>query len=254
MRTTTFEINQNLIDEHIPRILVQSIHEKELSPDILDKLFAESDSPTQSVGLSAAYSSGNLNSLAVATASNVLIIQFYSSKPKREGRDNISTSHRAQPQKSASRKLLEERVLCRPTGKIVAFDLAPLALLLFSDHNLRLANGVDIQSGCSARDRLVVTSIKVAAGDVEVFEENIILFFSNLEHDPTRSRELALRAWMSYYMTQFAGMEERLEKAVKINTQSFTETVSSLFFKWVLCKLQSISRKWKCSHDLLNTG
>jgi len=209
MSPTVSALDQALIDEQTPRIRVQTIREKELSPEIFDDFFASSPQ-SQSIGLSPAYSSGSLNTLAVANASNVLLIQFSSGKSNR-----------------TRQKLLEERVLCRPYGNIVAFDLAPLALALFSNHSLRLINGVDIQSSCGAKNRYPITSIKLATGDTEIFEENIIIAFRDMEYDPERTRELSHRAWISQYVAHMVGMEDRFEKARKVNTVIFTEPVRS---------------------------
>ena len=220
------KLDQTFVNEPISRLTVQTIRENELTSDVLDAFFASSP-PSQSIGLSPAYSSGNLNTLAIAVTPSVLLVQFSSKKKDRDAAKAGSGS-----QARTGRKLLEERVLCRPYGNVVAFDLAPLALILYSDHGLRLNNGVDIQSCCYPKDRIPLFSIKQAAADIELFEDNVISAFRSLEfdqNDQNNTRELALRAWVSHYITQLAGMEERFEKAVKVNTMAFSDTVSVPF-------------------------
>ena len=220
-------MDQTFVNEPTSRITVQTVHENELTSAVLDAFF-DSSPPSQSIGLSPAYCSGNLNTLAIAVTASVLLVQFSSKKKDRDAAKAGSGS-----QARVGRKLLEEKVLCRPYGNVVAFDLAPLALILYSDHGLRLNNGVDIQSCCHPKDRLPLFSIKQAAADIELFEDNVITAFRSLEFDQNDTRELTLRAWVSHYITQLAGQEEIFEKAVKVNTMAFSDTVSVPFSRYL---------------------
>jgi hypothetical protein len=216
---TTF-IDQNLIDEPIPRLQVQTIHESKLTEGILDGFLANF-AKNRTIGLSPAYSSGKITLLAIANTTNVLVVQFFTTKGGRDG-PVIAVEQCS----SAGRQLLEDKVLCTPHGRIVAFDLANLALMLHRLHQIRLVNSVDIQSCCGTEDRLPITSVKFVAGEnIEIFRENIINIFRDMDHCEQRMDGVVSRAWISQYIMQLSVMEDRIEKAPKIDTTSLTDQV-----------------------------
>jgi hypothetical protein len=212
-------IDQTFINEYVRRLDVQRIHETELTDEILDEFLVDVGQ-YRSIGLSPTYLSGDLSLLAIANKYNVLLVKFYTEKTGR-GPPSITV----RPCSTTARQLLEEKVLFLPHARIVAFDLAPLALLLHKEHRIRLMNGVDIQSCCPVKGRRPFTSIKFAAGESELFPDNINAAFSDMEHSAGQM-DVALRAWVSQYIPQLAGMEDRFEKAPKINMTAFTDPVS----------------------------
>jgi len=242
-------IDQTFLNEDIPLINVRTIHETKLTAEILQDFLGES-SQSLFTGLSAAYLSDKLTLLALAKKSNVLLIQFYTDKLK----DHSHVPHFRRCSSEAQR-LLEEMVLCSTHGQIVAFDIAPIALLLHLHHQLHLNNGIDVQSSFPVKDRLPITSIKFAAGDVEIFADNIHAAFRDMEHCPERTGSVALRAWVSQYIPQLPTMEERFAKAKKVNTTAFTEDVSPAYVSAEQClaDIREPYSNWNSSRDLLAT-
>jgi regulator of nonsense transcripts 1 len=217
-------MDQNFIDDDLPRMQVKKIHEKDLSSDHVDGLIASSPYPdAPSIGISPAYyPSGHLALLAIATPTKVLV---YGVNDKRSDAGDPPSPI------SDSRKLLE-KVLCHPNGKVFAFDFAELVLSLYTDLNVHVLNGIDIQSACSVKDRHPVTSIEFAVGDsVPIYKENIASAFQSMEFDLKRVPDVAMRAWVSQYMPQLSGMEDRFEQAPKINTTAFTDHALSFLAK-----------------------
>lgn len=220
-------IHQNFIDEDIEPITVQPIHESQLTDEILDAFLDNSPNP---LGIASAYSESgsHLVVLAIAHESNVLLVEFYSSKPSREGRGKSGSTPKIRDR--TGRSLLQDKLLCRPLGDIFAFDLAPLALSLYQDHGLRLTNGVDIQSAGSEVDRQPLASIKLALGDsLAIYDDNVRGAFENTIYNSKRTSDIAIRAWISQYLPQLGTMEDLYAKAKRIDTQSLTSGVSGFF-------------------------
>jgi hypothetical protein len=225
MAQATRNIHQNFLDEDIEPISVVTIHEANLSEEHLQPFL---DDPPRPIGIAPAYSeSGSrLVVLAIADQSNVLLVEFYSSKPNRDGRGK--SAHPIKVRDKTGRTLLQDKLFCRPHGDLFAFDFARLALSLYNDHGgLRLVNGIDIQSACGQKNRQPLASIKVAVGDtVTIWEENVRDSFENMVYDPKRTSEIALRAWLSQYLPGLAAMEETFGKAKRIDTQKLPDIVS----------------------------
>lgn len=221
-------IEQTFVDEFHDRIEVLPMLESDVTAKTLGPFIAgELPRP---IGISPGYSSnGNLVVLAIASASHVLVVQFHSTKVKRDSGIQEGASNRIKSRVTLGRKLLEEILLCRPVGNIFAFDLGPLALALYMDHNVRIVNGVDLQSACPVKSRLPLHSIKFAVGDkIDIFSDNISAAFDEMGYDPKRMTELAMRAWVSQYLPTVPGMEDRIEKVRKINTMTMADQVSLL--------------------------
>src|SRR5215472_17103577 len=75
MAPTVSVMDQTLVDEPTDRISVLTINDKDLTSQVLDDFFARSPA-SQSIGLSPAYMSGNVHTLAIALESSVLLVQF----------------------------------------------------------------------------------------------------------------------------------------------------------------------------------
>jgi len=217
-------IHQNFVDEDIEPIEILTIHESDLTEEILQPFLDESTRP---IGIAPGYSeSGSrLLVLAIAIQAKVLLVEFYSSDP----------SKATKPRDYSGRTMLEEKLFCRPLGNIFAFDLHYLVLSLYHDHGgMRLTNGIDIQSACSVKDRQPLSSITSAVGETAtIWEDNIRDAFMDLTYDPKRPSEIALRAWVSQYLPQIAGMDEVFAIAKPIDTRKLAEVTLNLLAKTV---------------------
>lgn len=178
------------------------------------------------LGISPGYSdSGRLLSLAIADDKNCRIIEFW--QPPKAGRNRRPDNGRQPPisppqQVLDARKTLEEKILCRPVGDIFAFDMGPLAMSLFCDLNVRIANATDVQSAFSAVDRKPLTAIEKTVGDTaQIKKENVrtLFLYPVYNHeDRNRATDLAMRAWISQFLPGYENGPELFEKVLKIDT------------------------------------
>jgi hypothetical protein len=219
MPPNNLRIQQNLIDEDDgPIEMCGPVPESQLTLDYLERF------KSTIVGISPAYTaSGRLSFLAISDRSHVLIIQFHGNQTKSE------VAGKGRGRSPNGRNILQDHLLCQSVGSVYAFDLGLLALSLYFDHGLRIANGVDIQSGCPIRRaRDPRASIKFAAGD-NVHERNISAIFEEMVLDDKDSRRtfrnIALRAWISHRMSQLPDMEHHFERIPKVDTQKLNEVV-----------------------------
>lgn len=221
MEDRTFRyIHQNFIDEDIDRIRVEKVQEIQLTDEILDE-FLDGQHP---VGVSAAFADSDhrLILLAVSCQSKIMLIEFWSNKTNGKGKEKVRDY--------SGRRLLEDRVLCRPHGDLFAFDFMEIALALHQDLGLRVVSGIDIQSACF-KSRLPLESIKLAfeESDVTIHENNIRDSFEHgttPDQDIKRQSDVGLRAWISQYVAEIGSMEEIFAKAKKINTKEMTVEVT----------------------------
>jgi hypothetical protein len=154
---------QNFIDEPIDSIIeTRVVHEKGLESADLEWLFGPLANSPRSVGISPAYSkSGSLPSLACAIESRVLVINFYGTKARDDGRTSG-----ARPRDIIGRRSrLEQELLCHPECTLYSFDLATFALSLHLHFQIHLANAVDIQSALHVHSRSPVNSVRAIVGD-----------------------------------------------------------------------------------------
>ncbi|KAJ7773406.1 hypothetical protein B0H16DRAFT_148564 [Mycena metata] len=229
---------QTLLDGVESKLELKTKREDELERDFLDVF-----DHALPIGIAPGYSkSGNLVALAVADDTYCLIVQFFSnnhsSAPGGSARGRGRGGKRAeQPPKvrdTTGRKLLEEIILCRNGGDLLAFDLGPLSMSLYCGVDLRLTNGIDIQSAFSAVDRKPLSAIKAAIGDtLRIFNDNIIDVFQNPIYDPDKNpycvSDLAMRAWISQYLYTIGNGAETFTKVPKIDTQKLeTQTLNIL--------------------------
>ncbi|OBZ72573.1 ATP-dependent helicase NAM7 [Grifola frondosa] len=185
-------IDQTLIDERHPTLHVQELVETKVTPEVLEAFFKDIEKPRR-IGLAPAYapSSGNLTAMAIAVG----------------------------------RPLLRDWVLCNEDNILFGFEMAPLTAALFHDRDLRIVNGVDIQSACPVKTREPLEAIRFAVGDrAEIFEENIVGVFEQMTWDPMRTTPLAQQAWMASYLPTIGDMEERFRDVKRINTRDMDET------------------------------
>ena len=202
------DISQNLLDDDYPRVRLQEdVPESKLTKESFDEFF-EGYPSQRVVGLAPIYSAkGNLTQLAIAVKTGVNIIQFAA-----QGKG--ANAYRG-------REVLATELLCHPDVTLVAFDLDKLAVALFVDLNIRITNGVDLQSACG-EDRSPLVAIKYAACDrIPVLEENVKNLFDskNIIGQARTATNAALQAWVAQCIASMDVMEERVRSAKKITTK-----------------------------------
>ncbi|KAF7327625.1 AAA-12 domain-containing protein [Mycena kentingensis (nom. inval.)] len=217
MTVDRFTFTQNMlngIDQPLQVILIPENH-PDFDGDLLS-VFSESSKP---LGLAAGYSNqGRLAALAISDDKHCLIIRFLSG---RRGRDNGAPSS---PPNSPKRQLLQDLVLNRVDGDIVAFDCAELAMALYrvGGFAFRMKNGIDVQSAFGT-DRAPLSAIKAAfGGDASpVVDRNVKNVFRtqlfDLDDRQCKS-DLAGRAWIAQYLATVGNVMEKFAKQKKINT------------------------------------
>jgi hypothetical protein len=228
---------QNILDgpelelnQHIP---IHTIRELEIPSSDLFETFDHA----RPLGISPGFSDkGRLNALAVADDKNCRIIEFSQPKSLRGGNNRPPPGL---PQVPPHRMLLEDKILCRPAGNLLAFDIGPLSMSLYCDTNLRITNAVDIQSAFSAVDRKPLTAIKESVGeDIQVKKENIVTLFGNPVYsaeDRKSTTDLAMRAWVAQFLAGYGNGAETFEKVPRIDTKKLSSQVSLLFVSILSC-------------------
>ena len=91
------------------------------------------------IGISIGYKeggSGRVLAIALVDDSNGMVFEFTTKTKKGDGR-----------------QLLQELVLCRESGPLVAFDMGPLVLSLFSEFELLVCQAIDLQSAFPSDDK-----------------------------------------------------------------------------------------------------
>lgn len=209
-------IYQTFLDTNTPPIRLETLLESKLTDEHLDKLLKSAPmfpNPIR-VGIAPAYSDKDqLLAIAIATESNVLVIQLQkkSTPPK-------------------ARNLLVTKVLCNPDCMLYAFSLATLALSLYLDHGLRILNGVSIESICPQSEEGFVwplDAVKFAVGDQwPIHEDNIKAAFQEKNWDPAKHTSLALRAWLASRLPAIPDQEERFNSVQRVNTKDKSDSVS----------------------------
>ncbi|KAI8980183.1 P-loop containing nucleoside triphosphate hydrolase protein [Trametes punicea] len=209
-------IHQNLLDDEYGPISVQEeVLESKLTKELFDDFFAGSPIPRR-VGLAPIYlENGSLSRLAVAVNTQVILVQFHA---KGKGANAYK-----------GREILSSEVLCNPDVLLFAFDCDKLAIALFNDQNVRMVNGIDIQSACGS-GREPLAAIKFAAGDVvAIMDENIQRTFESLTFDTKCLTSFALQAWVAQCLTTFTGMEDSFQAVKRINTLNMSEAELRVF-------------------------
>ncbi|EJF64958.1 hypothetical protein DICSQDRAFT_159914 [Dichomitus squalens LYAD-421 SS1] len=212
-------IQQSLIDDYHPNIQVQDdVLESKLTKELFDDLLDTCPVPRR-VGLAAIYSSstrsrGILTRLVVATSTKAVVIQFHA---KGKG----ANAYRG-------REVLAEQILCNEDVTLLAFDIGELAIALFADQNLRILNGVDLQSAFGV-GRPPLAAIKFAVEEhAAVLKENVESVFAQSVWDDKRASAVTIactqQAWVAQCVATYAGMEERVMAAKKVNTRFMNET------------------------------
>ncbi|KAI0775212.1 P-loop containing nucleoside triphosphate hydrolase protein [Trametes elegans] len=210
MASKTSTIYQNLLDDdHPPISLKDEVIESKWTNELFQTFFEGVPTPRR-VGVAPIYSEGgSLCRLALAVSEKVLVLQFHA---KNKGANAYK-----------GRAILSSEVLCNPDVLVIGFDLSKLAITLFTDQNLRVLNGIDVQSICGS-GREPLAAIKTAAGDaVPVMDSNVEATFESSVLDPKRTIPIALQAWVAQCIPTFPGMEDAFQGATRINTHDRPE-------------------------------
>ena len=213
-------LHQNFIDTNSPPIRQQTLLETKLTEELFDDFLRSAPmfpNPIR-VGLAPAYNEKDqLVAIALATESKVLVVQL--------AKDKKVTLHKG-------RALLLTKVLCNPDCMLYVFGIAQVALSLYLDHDLRILNGVNIESICPESQDSVVSplaAVKFAVGDQwPVHEDNIKAAFQEKLWDPKPAKHtsLALKAWLAGFLPAIPGQEELFNAVRRVNTKDQSDSVS----------------------------
>ncbi|KAJ4477313.1 hypothetical protein J3R30DRAFT_201991 [Lentinula aciculospora] len=132
-----------------------------------------------------------------------------------------------------------EDVLCLPTS-FYAFDLAPLALALYRELNIRITDGVDIQSAFPGSRKTSLEAILAIIGDdagIRVDKDHIISAFEDLSYDPKLSSNrtaLIQRAWISQFIAGYENAPEQFDatRHIDTTTKTFSNEKLDILSKW----------------------
>lgn len=252
---------QDILDgrECSSRLPTIKITESDIAKDNLLANF----SGALSLGISPGYSqNGRLRALAITDGKGCCIVEFMEPKQRRPQADKT-----ALPKDVVDgRKYLQDQVLCRNEGHIFAFDMAPLAMSLYCDLDVRIAGAVDIQSAFSAVDRKPLSAIEESLGAntdidspqrIKINPENVKRLFLHPSYDPQDRNtmvDLAVRAWVSQFLPGYQNGEETFGKVRKIDTKKLSSEVYYFWVLWMafmLTYLQQLDMIAKIANDSL---
>ncbi len=179
------------------------------------------------LGISPGFSeTGRLVALAIADAKECRIIEFAGPKRGQKIAKNPSQDL------LDLRQQLQDIILCRPSGDLLAFDMGPLGMALHVDLGIRVSNAIDIQSSFSTTDRKPITAIEAAFGEsLKMNLENIRSLFLYPIYDVEdsyRRRDLFMRAWVSQFIASFRDGILLFANAKRIDTKRLSDQASSL--------------------------
>lgn len=202
--------------------------------DICSKDILSVFNHSRPLGVSPGYlPNGKLVSLAIADDRNCRIVEFQQIEASSFKRNK--SSGKASEKSLEGRTILQNEILCRTTGDIFAFDMAPLTMSLYSDLNMRITQAVDVQSAFpDIRERTPLAIVKDALKDCEgirkINEENIKRLFLKQVHDPEDNprdwiTDLAMRAWLSQFLPTFGDGETTFAEVPRIDTKKLMSGV-----------------------------
>ena len=220
---------QNLLDTADTRIKVYVYQEREVTEEILSS-FVDALSIPRGIGLGWSNTAkGALTVLVLSSKDKAILIQF-ASKSSREERV------------LQARRRLQSLILCNPQVTLYAFDMGRLALSLYRDRELRIANAVHIQGACKAtasHSVIGAVDFAVSGTDIRHWSVNTAAAFSNTvwESQPVSMASVVFRAWLSAYISLIGDMEERLGCVKRVNTEKMADAVSAfslVAFRWLI--------------------
>jgi hypothetical protein len=238
LRIFAMQIYQNFIDDDQYHPPITAIKIKPTAFTVESNAYQEliSGAPKNSslgalsFGVAAGYTAkGRLCALAIARGYTVVLLQMDGSA--RGARDG------GKPPPSWVEFL--QALLADEETFIIGFDLAPLALSLFSDCTTLLANGVDLQSAVShllpdtmpKDSRRPFDTVRYCVEEHKgVNEDNIDLAFMSEEIPENKNKEALMnvvkRAWVAYYISTIPTMEPIIYGSKKVNTVGMAPAVS----------------------------
>lgn len=243
-RPSARSIFQNLIDLDIGSIEIKQIQICDSENDYTDLCTIAERNEGCTLGLAATYVpiDGSLRQVAIADAASVIVLNFKRDKNNECGRVQLSEGL----------EYLHTHVLRRETGFLCAFNLAPIALGLWSKTGFEMQHGVDLQSlqyaGASPnpnrrspRDPCAMITFAVD-GEKKLHRENIRQIF---EDECYRTREgdpvapLAQRAWVAHYVANLETMTHRITNVRKIDMDRVPPSVRTVLpascSSWGMC-------------------
>ena len=238
MLSSTRVVYQNLLDAgNDGKLDVFLIKMSSLNEDHADLRTLVERNEGRALGLSGAFlPNGTLRVLAIADATSVIVIDF--TGDKNNGRANSPDPSLTTP----GRDYLRDHVLGRTCGFVYAFDMGPLALALWQNHDLRITQAIDLQSAGPPMTRAPRATIKFAMANEsdKLKEGNITRTFTNFvcgdPNDVTNTATttpLVQRAWAAHFVSQLVSMDDRLSKVPPIDTIKLPDTVTYS----LLCRL-----------------
>ncbi|KAL4260424.1 DNA2/NAM7 helicase-like C-terminal domain-containing protein [Pleurotus pulmonarius] len=215
-------------------ILYRTRQLKELKPAVLKPFMT-----AQPIGVSAAYSKiGYLSALALVTKIlegsheakgkwGCLIVEF----PAAGGRKGDRPVTPNDQDDSLLQKVFQHQI-----SNIYAFDIAPLAMSLFGDHNLRISNGIDIQSAFpNIVDRNPLKIVHdIVDSRFRVFDENIKSVFRNSDvsdDSENMHNDLILRAWISRTIVDIESASSTFDRVPKVDLAKFPDATLHFLVK-----------------------
>lgn len=176
---------------------------------------------------------GKLVSLAIADDKICKVIKFPISpfSTRRGNNRDDAGPEVANLANANATSILEQKVLCRRAGEIFAFDAGSLVAGLFSDHNARVINVVDLQTAFEQVDheRRPISAVKAVIGPDNIIEKTLKQTFHENIHDPYDRNcylDLIERAWLSQFLPNFGNGASALGDVPRINTKDMAKPVS----------------------------
>lgn len=213
-------IDQTLVQERYRSIVVTTVHEKAITSDLLEAFLATASK--SGIGIAPAYNAaGTLAILAMATLTQVLLVQVYSTTKERNSAKQLS-----------GRDLLRDKLLENSTLSIYAFNAHYLAIALFLDMQVHITGLVDLQTLTPDNNlREPLTTAQTAFGlDVELYTANFNEVFRDELWEPKRRDQLAQRAWISQVIGGLDSMELSLASVPRIDTSQWHDSVGLMLF------------------------
>ncbi|KAK7050877.1 hypothetical protein VNI00_004989 [Paramarasmius palmivorus] len=237
--------SQNLIDggSQYSNLNTQSIkyhvvEESKLEDVTIDVFLERNPGP---LGISPGYDQQTkaLAALAIVGGKLCLVVEFPGNRPEKRRRGKGSRNGKGNDNEASKELPVQrewiQRVLAHPAG-IFAFDLAPLALTLYSDLGLRIYQGVDIQSALEAslepeerpKDRMdpLHAIIQCLGEAVKVHKSIVKDVFGDLFYeagDNSKELDMMQRAWAAYFIPTFENDQQTFDVAPRIDLRKFNE-------------------------------
>jgi len=234
----TLVVNPAVGNLEIQYVQYSNVDDKPIGKTGVAKMFQHS--PV--AGVAASYlDNGRIDRLAISTMEKCIVVKFHNQGRRPDGSNPPALEPAEQVRVAAWSTALQSLILCRNSGVLLGFDLAPLAMSLYRAHGIRLANGVDIQSFLALedpgdRDRRPLHAIQTLLGeaDMKIHTDNIAYAFRNAtQRAGLTVQQLVQRAWMAQFLYTYQNGASTLDPVKRIDTNSMPNTVSYLFFMLV---------------------